>query len=509
MMKKYILLLITSLAIISSACEEWLEVYPNSEIPADKLFESEDGFKDALTGVYLNLTKPNLYGRNLSWHTMDNLAQLYDLGGSSKYSPTLIYNYEENVTADIIYDIWIGQYNTISNINKLLENLDENGDVLDPTLFNIIKGEALALRAYCHFDLIRMFGDGNLENRSEKLSENTIPYVTKHSKNVTAQKSYSETFKLIEKDILEALELLKSDPLYHGEVVRPDNYDQIKEDPFISGNNLKGRETKLNYVAVKALQSRIYLWEGDIAKALIASEETIQLIDENIALDVNAWATESWGVGYGNENYRDQVFYFEQLFCLDVYQLFDYMEDFYVTHVNGSPNPDRLMIEKSFIDDIFKIESEEGLSDLRFQHQLEYEAANDGYLTIKVEKTEGIYFINTIPMLKISEPYLIAAECYTRASSMNLAKSIEYLNLLKEKRNIVDTYFIPTDATLEEVNLAIQDEYRKEFIMEGQLFFFYKRLGKSVFPGLGNIEMTDQEYTFPYPVVETDLGQRN
>ena len=34
-----------------TSCSDWLDVSPRTEIKADDNFESEQGFKDALTGV--------------------------------------------------------------------------------------------------------------------------------------------------------------------------------------------------------------------------------------------------------------------------------------------------------------------------------------------------------------------------------------------------------------------------------------------------------------------------
>ena len=508
-MKKILYVLLVMLAMVTMGCEDWLEVNPGSEVKSEQLFNDESGFKDALTGVYVNLTSSELYGQYLSWQIIENQAQQYDLGSNSYYTKLQTYNFEDVNAQNVIESIWLKQYNVISNINNLLINLEEKGEILDPTVFNLIKGEALALRAYCHFDLIRLYGKGDLENRAEVLSELTIPYVTNHSKELTEQLTYAETFQLIEKDIAEALELLKSDPYYTEDIKRPDNYDQLMEDPFFAANYRKGRETRMNYGAVKAFQARVYLWEGKINEAQVVSEETIAIIQEYIDRDRNAWATESWGVGYPSDVYRDQVFYFEQLFCLDVYKLGDYLQDFYPSYVGGSSNSDRLIIKDDIIQEIFSIGSGEGLSDLRYTNQLKKEG-NNGWLTIKIDKTDQTaYFSNVIPMLKISEVYLIAAECYIKGNEVNLGKSIEYLNLLKEKRNIPDEFNVPADADIETIKDAIFMEYRKDFIQEGQLYYFYKRLGYKSFPGVGNIEMSDEQYVFPYPDIEIDLGNRN
>ena len=50
-----------------SSCSDCLDVQPKTAIPADKLFETESGFRDALTGFYLKMTDIGLYGKELSY----------------------------------------------------------------------------------------------------------------------------------------------------------------------------------------------------------------------------------------------------------------------------------------------------------------------------------------------------------------------------------------------------------------------------------------------------------
>ena len=44
------------MTMLFSACADWVNVSPKDEIEADKLFESENGFKVALIGVYSRMT---------------------------------------------------------------------------------------------------------------------------------------------------------------------------------------------------------------------------------------------------------------------------------------------------------------------------------------------------------------------------------------------------------------------------------------------------------------------
>ena len=54
----------------------------------------------------------------------------------------------------MIDQVYTDFYNTIVNINNLLDFVD-NG-VLSEDMYNLIKGEALGLRAFCHLELLRI-----------------------------------------------------------------------------------------------------------------------------------------------------------------------------------------------------------------------------------------------------------------------------------------------------------------------------------------------------------------
>ena len=72
---------------------------------------------------------------------------------------------------------------------------------------------------------------------------------------------------------------------------------------------------------------------------------------------------------------------------------------------------------------------------------------------------------------------------------------------LDQSRGIIED--IPNTLTKEELQIELINEYRKEFIGEGQLFFLYKRLGLTTFAGLSSsITADDAIYVFPYPDTE-------
>lgn len=121
------------------------------------MFLSTEGYYTAITGVYINMGSTELYGGNLPLSALEPLTQQYtqpdDDTDRTKWGQ---YNYTTDGAKTIIDDVWGTMYNTIVNCNLLIENLErEDCPVFDAGVWEILTGEAIGLRAYMFFDLIR------------------------------------------------------------------------------------------------------------------------------------------------------------------------------------------------------------------------------------------------------------------------------------------------------------------------------------------------------------------
>ena len=71
-------------AICLTSCKKFLDVPPKEKVPQATLISDEQGFKEALTGVYLAMDKPRnggsngLYTHNFSMGMLSTLAYDYD-----------------------------------------------------------------------------------------------------------------------------------------------------------------------------------------------------------------------------------------------------------------------------------------------------------------------------------------------------------------------------------------------------------------------------------------------
>lgn len=476
-------------ALSASSCKKgWLDVTSGTEIKSDDQFASEGGFRDALMGAYIGMTDPSLYSKDMNWGLVDILSHQYrPLSGSAQYAEVYAYNYQAIKAAARIDPMWFKSYNVIANVNNALANIDKNKAVLDPINYSIIKGELLGLRAFLHFDLMRVYGYGNIANRPEVAAKPAIPYIREFKKEITPQLSYNQTFELLNKDINDALLLLKEDPIFNNPKKPASYYANVNRDGFYNK-----REQRLNYYAVKALQARALAWQGgnvNMLNSALAAEEVIK--DGPAKLTISPAVVAA-----------DPTLYPEHIFNLSVTGFLDIINPY--LKADNAAMDNSLYLTNNYAQTVFETDNANiGLSDFRYNTLLSQESL--GMVSIKFfQKLQVSLSRNIMPVMKLPEMYYIAAEYY---STTNTGKAIEYLNKIRSNRGIVDD--IPTTANAAEIKTELDKEYQKEFIMEGQSFFYYKRLGKTSFPGLAAGTIADDKiYLLPYPATEIEFGNR-
>ena len=69
-----------------------------------------------------------------------------------------------------------------------------------------------------------------------------------------------------------------------------------------------------------------------------------------------------------------------------------------------------------------------------------------------------------------------------------------------------DAIIIVSTATADQIQEEVGKEYRKEFLAEGQMFFYYKRLDASRIEGAG--VNAQSIYVLPMPDTEIEFGER-
>lgn len=477
-------------AVLLGACQDWLDVKPKTEVKSDLLFESESGFKDANIGCYMLMGSTSLYGKELTSGLIDILGQQFAVKAGTTYADIQKYDYEN--AEYMVSAIWSQMYTAIANVNNILENIDGKRDILQPAVFHIFKGEALGLRAFLHFELLRIFGWGDLENHPEYLKLKCIPYVTTYNKVITAQHTEGEVLNFIHRDLEAAADLL-------------DGYDPWSSSPTASDGELidsegffKNRMTRFNYWAVQATLARVYMWEGNRKEALKIAQH---FIDRQNSISGLAWVREE--NIKAEARYADRTFSTEHIFRLDITNLYENLKYLIDTKINLNDNQTKLYHEEGRAKQRF--DSPAGDSDYRYFYLYNKEL-NDQWTNQKFKSVQDATYKNMMPLIRMTEMYYIAAECLGTLGKDK--EAFDLLNTVRFHRGIPTTYDLK--AGVDNVQEQVEREYRKEFLGEGQAFYYYKRLGATAILGADEslVRIPEARYVLEIPEDEINTAGR-
>ncbi|WP_341843717.1 RagB/SusD family nutrient uptake outer membrane protein [Chitinophaga caseinilytica] len=488
------------IAIVSlSACKKWLNITPKSEISATELFKSEQGYKDALIGSYLLMTNSGSYGFESTLGLVDVLGQQYAMPGTTHpYYYASAYQYDHLSVVPKKDNIWATGYQAIANLNNIINTIDGNKGMLHPANYAMIKGEALGLRAFLHFDLYRLFGAGNLVNDPSGLDLKVLPYVSRYAKQITAPVAGRAFLDSVAADLATAASLMAKYDSMSVEL-NADNGVEIPNADLFYNN----RRMRFNYYAVKATQARLNLWRGNYALAKEAAQE---VADKGMRYLVSF---NGGNINDPNPVNKDFTFSTEHVFSLNVQNMFNvikpYIDQFGPDGINA--NTSKLAHSGTVANELYEVNTKPGmsLSDYRYK-ELYKKVSSTEFLLLKFTYVTPSVFKDRMPIIKLPEMFYILAECANETG--DIATAVDYLNRMRISRGISNQYNLPASLSKEEVTVEILKEYRKEFVSEGQLFYYYKRRGEANIPGTAKA-MNNSVYMLPLPQREIEMGGGN
>ncbi|MDR3009535.1 MAG: RagB/SusD family nutrient uptake outer membrane protein [Sphingobacterium sp.] len=488
--KTYIVLLMVGLGMLTQSCNKWLDVQPSTQTTEEKQFSSEQGYKDALIGIYQKMAQTNSYGKDLTYGCLDVLAQLYQNKANANtdtYGQLARYNYTDGSVKVILSSLWSTQYSTIAQANYILKDIDTDKGLFSGINFQLVKGEALATRALLHFDLLRLFAAAPLANSAAETSG--IPYMTAFTVSPGKELSRTEVLSLVEKDLKEAETLLAAYPVI----------DQIKDNTTSTSLEVftMFRQNRLNVWAVKALLARLYLYKGDKANALKYAKEVI----ESQKFEFVNGNTNTVNAASATSN---AIFSTEHIFSIYKSNLKDVSDRYFKTEAGAAENED-LFTTLANLNSWYEVSVSGHAIDIRGP-----QASNSRWNQFNASTVySNKYYVGNnvnnvnqklIPVIKLSEVYYIAAE-----ASETIDQALVYLNKVRTARLIpaLSASTINTDALLEG---ELFKEYRKDFYAEGQLWYYYKRKNYSTLQNTVGGTMNSTKYDFPLPDNEIEFG---
>jgi len=435
------------LALSITSCKKQLEIDPKQNIDASAALNTTADVQNALIGAYTFLATGDLYGTNLVF--------LPDLYASDNYltwrgSFTSYRNIAGKTIVSNNVDVtrtWVTAYSAINTANIILSSLNI---VNDADTRNIIEGKALFIRGIMHFELVRLYAlpyDATGSNTNLG-----VPIITKAVKtmddvnNNVARNTVLEVYAAVENDLKASITKLAS----------------VKEQ-----------------YAAKAFLARVYLQE---AKYNLARD----LANDIITNSPYTLITNSLEAPFRTKNSNEGIFEIQQNEQSNAGTSNDGLATFYASYENSTGG--NVGRADALVNTAFYNSFETG--DKR-QTEMIYDGtgARTGLFTKK-----WYSFYDNIPVCRITEQYLIRAECNFRLGTAIGATPASDINTLRARAGLANV--IPTLT-------IILNEREKELDYEGFRLHDYKRTKRSI----GTFAYNDPKLVFPIPDREMNANK--
>lgn len=478
-MKKTIFFLIALLMMTLSSCNDYFDKTGDEQHITDKkFFGDEAAFASALTDCYTLMRSRDLYGGMLTLEMME-FANQNMAPHDAISSAAAQLNFADAALAARVDSMTHAAYRVVAACNKLIDEAERTKVVFTSAgKKKIITAEAYALRAAVQFDLLRLFHPAPATDAGFR----GLPYVTHTSVNVPEALTTTQILQAVNDDLAHAAQLLKTvDPILkeRNSIVGVGEFDR------------RLRTFQMNYYAVKAVQARVALWQGNYEQAVAQADSVLAHLQNTVArYRLFYWVTPGH---YGSD--------------------FSFSRE-YVFGIASTPTGFARLS-----DDMFKTKGIQTTTSLRdiyadnadIRYRAWFRQQGSGYtMSNKFGSatllTDYVYSTSAtatslpaaIPYIKLGEVMLIKAEALNEMGQTSAARS-----LLEEMQGYKDISYASraTSVTKESLRELIYAEARRDLFGEGQLFYLNKRLGlTSVKAADGTMRtVTLSQYTLPLP----------
>lgn len=492
-MKKYIMVLFAALALTTS-CDDWLDVRGENIQKEKDQFDNYKGFRDALTGCYMEMASTDAYGQRLTMTDVEDMADLWKVPDDESTLPARYNLYHHHYTNDNVLPVTKAMYaklfNTVVSANVLMRNIEEKGSNIGSEQKRaVIDGEAHAIRAYCQLDVLRLFGQ--LPQGATKQVSLPYSYTTSIAE-VPSYYSFTDYVANLKKDIQTAENELKdNDPIFSSTFEALNNPAESDDDYMCY------RQSRLNYWAVRALHARMSLYLGENQEA------------HDIAMEIiNAKGTDGEpvmtlsGISDLTKGYNGLPS--ECLFYLSKYNVNTYANTALIGGTSEQAREGKYYITNDMLTQLYASVPGSTASHNRYHNWWNMQTTDKfgkvspaikkyWYDEAKANSNALVTKYQIIPMLRMSEVYLIA---------METSEDLDEIHALYDAymRECQYTLYQPF-TTVEAAHEEVINEYRREFFAEGQMFYTYKR--KAATKMMSNSDnITEDDYILPLPSSE-------
>ncbi len=465
---KKVLNYIISMVVLMGLSTSCLDLNPISEIGEESFYKNQEEMNLAVIACYNGLHGTISKEWALTEVRSDN-ARLYNAATSSATNLLLVQLDQLLVSPNNsnVEEYWNAVYHNISRCNTVLRP-DYLAVVTDPVKHDQFKGEALFIRSYHYFNMVRLFGPVFL------ITDNISAQEAKTKDRIAVDEVYEQ----IEKDLLEAIDLL------------PSSYD----------DNDKGRVTSF---AARALYGKLLLTlhrntEASTVLGNLLTDYGTDLIAFDQVFDI------------GNELNKDILFAIR--FLSGDKGLGSPFGNYFAPKnsglnvINGDGDgfnhPTTELINLFASDDVRKTAT---LSETYYDPGKTEPNIYDPYVTKYLSSTSSKYDSeNDWPVLRLSDCILMYAEVLNELNGPSAG--LEYLNMVRTRAGLVN-YNISDFPHKQAFRNAIEKERRLELAFENERWFDLLRWDIAV-DRINNHLLTEAFYSeYTYPIAQVQKWQ--
>ena len=448
----YSTIIIAALSLFMTSCsEDWLDTNPTDQVGSADAFTTTGKALGALNGIhrsmYFQWANQGEAGEGSMNINRDMMGEdlVMTSSGNGWYNTTYQWSAHRSETASVDYFPWRMYYRIIANANMIINNIDNAEGPQDEK--DMIKGQALTYRAWCHFNLVQLYGKRYVAGTVN--SQLGVPIMLTNNTDGQPRNTVEEVYTQVIEDLDEAITLLEG-------YARPN-------------------KSHLNVAVAKGIKARVALTKQDwtTAAALAAEARTgISLMTTSeYTAGFNNYANREWM--WGSTVISDQTTYF--------YSFFAYMSrNFSSTNIRGNPKAINSVLYNNPIftaTDVRKANFDP--TGAHTALALPSSFTKKPYTSQKFIAAGQADSRGDVVYMRAAEMYLIEAEAYARMGGHD-TEAQTALNALRQARETVTANYVASTNTGQALIDEIMLNRRLELWGEGFRFTDLKRLNLPV-----------------------------
>lgn len=413
----------------ASCANNWLDTDPTNGVDAGSAITTDEELGNAYIGMFQmfkgSSSYYDYYGARM-WYYADVRGEDVQTEASGSRTSSL-YSFSYRTASDAPA-IWSTPYRVIRRASRVIEAAESGNLTGDQDWIAEMAAEAHVLRALAHFDLVRIYGNTYTMDNGASLG---VPIV-KEALDITAtpgRNSVAEVYQFVEEELNKAIN--------SGALTQEINTGYVNE------------------WAAKAVMARVLLTKGDNTNALKYAEDIIK----NSPYEL--WSTDEYAGAWMKTN---PAHIKEPILEIVMTGTTDWVDREGIANLYNEGGYADMILTKKFIGLM-----SEDMDDCRWG-VMKAPAVGDyiekyGEEHVFLSKFGAMNTFNSLPVIRLSEIYLIAAEAAAKSNESD--KAADYLNAIVLRANPAATPVAAADATV----ARISKERRKELVGEGQRLF--------------------------------------